>query len=1107
MKLLLFFIFAVSFQAFASEADAQNRKITLEFNNNNLKEVLSMIEDQSEFSFLYKDDQVSTDRDITSSFTGQKVNEILDDVLVDEDLEYHIKGKVILIASKEDMSSINSAPQQKKITGKVVDNSGDPIPGATVMVKGSTNGALTDIDGNYQLANIAKGATVVFSYIGLTTKEVVITNQTKIDITMEADNIGLDEIVVVGYGTTSRKEFTGSVSSLKLEDSPVANIPNMNALESLKGNITGLNIGASNTAGGQPSMLIRGQNSINGSNDPLVVLDGVIFLGTIGDINPNDIASYDILKDAVSSAAYGSRSANGVIAITTKKGKSRKPVVTFNATYGTQVWQNQPVMMEGEEWLSVANARSGYEEGTTNWLEIPELENYEAGKETVWLDQVVQLGTIQDYQLSVSGAGEGLNYYLSSSYNANSGVIIGDDFERISVMGKVNTDITSWLKIGVDGSFSMRDYSGFSASLTNAKKMSPYGNVYRDDEGNLEKYPITQSRINPLWGVDDGTRDNVSIAKSYRLNSYLVVKAPFLKGLSYRLNYLTDLKNSETGNFYYESYYVAEGDDIERYDPSTIVNFLSSANGSIATSETASYVVDNILNYKGKFGKHSVEATAVATRDYKNYEYISSSGSDFTANGNTSLGLSGLHKATVQKVNLSNSETSNIGYLARGNYSFDEKYFFTGSFRKDGASVFGVDNKWATFGAAGLAWRVTEEEFTSDLDFLSDLKLKASWGQNGNQGISAYTTLSKIANGNSSGLRYEFSDAEGVIEYGLYQSTLGNQELGWESTNAFNLGFESAWLNNRLFVDVDLYYSNTTDQIFNRSIPVMTGFKTITTSMGKVNNQGIDVTVKSVNIQNRDLNWSTSVTYWKNRNKLVELYGEDSDGDGVEDDDVSSSLFIGKSLGAIYGYVQDGIVQEDDTEYIELMGAVPGTPKYKDIDGVAGITADDRQILGYSSANFRLNMSNSVSYKGFDFYVMIAGVFGGDNRYLASNTSALLTGTSDGAGTNTISKPYWTSENPSDLYPSATFTGNDGRYKALQSRGFVRLQDISTSYTFNKKQWLKAASIKSLNVFFAAKNIATITNWDGGDPETAETYTSGTFPVMSSYSVGAKISF
>lgn len=1107
MKLTLFLLLAGLFQVSAS-VYSQSARFSFDVKNTRVEDVLRDIEDQSEFRFFYQREQVDVERRVTLNVENQTVDKVLNELFTGQGVVFDIRQDNLILIKPQGNTSESSgffSVQQQAVSGMVRDNSGQPLPGVTVLVKGTTRGTITDVNGEFSLTEVPADATLVFSFIGMQTQEIAVSGTQRIVVEMKEEVLGLDEVVVIGYGTVKRQDFTGSVSSLKMENSAVSLLPNMNALESLKGNISGLNIGASNSAGDEPSMLIRGQNSISGSNNPLIVLDGVIYLGSLSDINPNDIASYDILKDAVSAAAYGSRSANGVIAITTKRGSSPKPVITFNTSAGIQSWQDRPEMMKGEQWITVVNARNQYPEGTTNWMKTGELENLAAGKETNWLDEATQTGIVQDYQLAVSGAAKGLNYYMSTSYNKNKGVVIGDDFDRISILGKINTDITSWLKVGVDAGYSRRDYSGVAASIGSAQTMSPYGVNFRDEEGNLEKYPYTQSSIHPLWGVNDGTRDNMDIRQNFRLNAYASIDVPWIKGLNYRINFLTNLDKNRSGSFLYENYYVAEGEGLNRYEPSVLVGFLTRSNGNLDNNSTFSYVFDNIITYKNTFGKHAVEATLVATRDFLKYEDINSTGSDFAANGNTTLGMWGLHKSTVQKVLLNAREQANIGYLARASYSWNNKYYFTGSFRRDGASVFGAQNKWANFAAAGLAWKISNEDFMSSFEPLDDLKLKLSWGQNGNQGIGPYATLSQVANGASGGLRYQFSNKPGAIYYGLIQSTLGNYELGWESTEAINTGFESAWLNNRLFADLDIYFSSTTDQIFTRNIPVMTGFKTITTSMGQVNNTGVEFTLRSINVQKNDLTWTSTVTFWKNSNKLVKLYGEDNDGDGKEDDDIANSLFIGKSLGAIYGYKQDGIVQTDDTEYIALTGAAPGAPKYMDMDGVDGITADDRVILGYSKENFRLNMGNTLSYKDFELYALITGIFGGNDYYLQNNTQAYMTSGTGRFNDNMTYKPYWTPENKSNVYPSATFSG-DGRYRGLQSRGFVRFQDVTLSYNL-RQQWVREANISSFKVFIAAKNIATITNWEGGDPETGATYMSNTFPVMSTYSIGATISF
>ena len=340
----------------------------------------------------------------------------------------------------------------------------------------------------------------------------------------------------------------------------------------------------------------------------------------------------------------------------------------------------------------------------------------------------------------------------------------------------------------------------------------------------------------------------------------------------------------------------------------------------------------------------------------------------------------------------------------------------------------------------------------------------------------------------------------------MVPGTLGNADLGWEKTASWNGGFESAWLGNRIFLDVDMYYSQTTDQIFERNIPVMTGFTRMYSSMGQIDNKGIEVNLRTVNIDKQDFNWTTTMIFWMNRNKLVHLYGEDLDGDGKEDDDIANSRFIGKPLGAIYGYVQDGIVQETDTEYMQRYSVPAGVPKYKDIDNNGTINADDRKILGYSTHNFKLNMSNMLSYKNLDLYFMLTGTFGGGGFFLRDNATAYMTNGSGLFNSNSVYIPWWTPENKSNVYPSATFTGDGGRFLGLQSRAFVRLQDVTLSYTF-KEPWVKNLNISNLKAFLTAKNLFTVTKWEGDDPEVGSRVRASDNPVLTTYSLGLLISF
>jgi len=1012
-----------------------------------------------------------------------------------------------VIAALAILFSVELSAQQKGSVSCIVKDEAGGIPGAVVRVKGSENGTITDMDGKAVISGVNAPVVLVVSLLGYQTEEVSATPGTTVTVEMKEDSQFLDEIVVIGYGTAKRKDYTGSVSSVKLEDSPVALAVNSNALESIKGNVAGLDIGATNSAGGQPSMQIRGQKSISGSTTPLIVLDGLIFMGGINDINPADIASIDVLKDASSAAAYGSRSANGVIVITTKKGMSKKPVITFNASCAVSTWSNKPDMKQGQEYVDAIMAANGMSD--LNWMTPQEYYNYQNGLSTDWLAFSTRVGVKQDYQVGIAGAADRINYYLSTSWSDNKGIVKGDDFSRINLLAKINTDITKWLNIGIDASYTRQDYSGVEANMITAYYLSPYGTPYRYGTTELEKYPVTESDgfQNPLWRTDESVIQDTDKRDNFRLQATTLIKCPWVEGLTARFNFSLTSTTKKTSQFKNEGYYVAYGayDDASRYGTDALTNLLVSANGSRSNGVTTSLLFDAILNYSRTFGKHSVDGTLVATRDHSVYDVETFSGTNFLNNGNTTLGINGLSKATTYTISQDGAETANIGYLARAMYSYDERYSFTASYRRDGASVFGSNNKWGNFWSVGAAWTPSKEAFWSaDLkNILTDLKVKASYGVNGNQAIASFGTLTRVKNGANGAIRLEYDGSD--ISYGLEITSLGNDDLGWEATTAFNTGFESSWFKGRLDANVDFYYSQTKDQIFTRQIPVMTGFESIKSTMGQVDNYGLEASLRSINFNTGDFIWSSGLTFWINRNKLIHLYGQDLDGDGREDDDIANSLFIGKSLGAIYGYVQDGIVQVDDHDYIGVYGGIPGTPKYVDMNEDGVINSDDRVILGYSSPNFRMNLSNTFTYKEWELYFMIAGTFGGNNRYLRPNTAAFRLQTTGYTTANKIDIPWWTPENRSNIYPAPDYKV-DGRYLALQDRTFVRLQDITLSYSL-KRSLVEKMNISSLKFFISGKNLITLTKWVGDDPETGSSVMSATLPVSRSVTAGASFSF
>lgn len=969
------------------------------------------------------------------------------------------------------IASVTAMAQNVSISGKVADANGEPLIGVSILVQGTTTGTMTDIDGNFTL-DVPAGAIIEVSSIGFVTQAIPVGNQTTFNIVLEEDAELLEGTVVVGYGTVKRTNFTGSVASYSVGEGPISNSPKTNALEMLRGIAPGITMSQSGIAGAAPKIQVRGQKSISGGSDPLIVLDGVIFKGQINDIDPTTIESMSVMKDATSLASYGSQAANGVIMITSKKGVVGKPTINFRSSVAL-VEQNYDVnLRDGWEYIELINARRGLDPENTSWMSDLELANLEKAEQTDWVKHVSQLGVQQDYSLNVSGGTQGMNYLIGASYNDNTNFIRGNRFIRTTITGRVNTKITNWLSAGLN--FNWADTRDDGVRPSYSRYFSPWGEPYHED-GSPRKYIIganQETATNPLWSIDSGSVDSQLRGNATTLGGNIEVKVPWVKGLSYKITGNYSLRNTTRRSFYHEKYYIQATDT--EFNTATYDKYLSQASGSISENKNISWVLDNIITYDREFGKHYVNATLVYTRDASKAEGNTVEANGFTGLGNTTLGFYGLNNAETQKYdNISYTLHTDVGYLARANYSYDNKYHFNASFRRDGSSVFGMDQKWGNFPAVGAAWTISDEKFMKGAsNWLDYLKLKASWGINGNQSLSPYGTLSRVEMGIAGGHTGYFG---GQPIFGQALTTLGNPTLGWETTESWNFGFEADFFKRRLHWEVDAYTSKTTDQIFNRTIPVMgSGITRQSATMGQVNNWGIESVIRAGLIQKRDLRWDATLNFTMNRNKLVELYGDGQD-------DITNNLFIGESLGAIYGYVWDGVVNEDDKEYIEANGVTPGDIQNKDLDGDGKITPADRTILGFNKEAFRMSLSTNLSYKGWNLYVLFNGVFSGGRYGKATNNNAYMSYTEGMMYLNTIDHPFWTPENKSEIYPKPW--NAQGSLYAIHNYGFVRLQDLSLSYTFNGPKF-KKAGIQSLQLYVTGNNLFFIApDWKYSDPE------------------------
>lgn len=950
-----------------------------------------------------------------------------------------------------------------EVTGKVVDVMNEPMIGVSVLEKGTTNGIVTDLDGNFRLS-VNQGATLVFSYVGYLSQELKAKAGT-MNVTLQEDTKLLDEVVVIGYGTVKAKNFTGSVDMVKMSDSPIADLNLTSATDLLRGRLSGVIMGAeSGDVGTSSSILIRGQKSINStSEEPLIILNGVIFSGELNDIDPTTIENVSVLKDATSLAAYGSKAAQGVIMVTTKKGKEGKPQIHFSTSHQFSTPTYKPKYLSGADYIVYKNMKNGSTDLTSTSFMTPfELANYEKGKETDWYDLATRVGYTQNYNASISGAGDRFNYYVSVGHSDMKGMTQGNHFERNTMSMSTTSKIASWLELGANVNFTNTINDEVPVSLYSTL-MTPYGEPYLPD-GSLRKFIDGQdaAMTSPLWttGAERNNRRT-----NLNLGGFLSLDIPWVEGLNFRVNASYSRIDLNNKSFYHEDYFptnIAGDWDGVGYSGSYLS--LVEANGTLASTQTINWVMDYILSYSRAFGNHYVSASLVYTRDSSEAIAQSYTGKDFSNAGNTLKGWYGLGDAGAQTItNPTYTLHNDVGYLGRVMWSYKDTYHLNGSLRRDGSSVFGADHKWGYFPAFGAAWTISNESFMEPTkQWLNNLKMKLSWGKNGAQTLAPYGTLSTISLAQGGGIANYY---DGTIHWGQVISTLGNPELGWQTTTSWNAGFESDVLNRRLHFEMNFYKSKTVDQIFNRNIPVMgAGVTTQKATMGQVNNWGIEINASSVNIKNKDFTWTSDLIFTLNRNKLVELYGDGQD-------DLTNGYFIGKSLGAIYGYEVSRIDSET------------GTPLYIAADGTetANPTADDRKILGYQKENFRINFSNTFKYKNWQLYFMLSGIFGGGGYGLADNTFAYTT-YNTGHSYSAYDIPFWTPQNKSSEYPSPAFTNPGGYYHVYNNYGHVRLQDLSLSY--NITPLISKWGIKNAKVSLSGRNLFFIApGWKMSDPE------------------------
>ena len=954
--------------------------------------------------------------------------------------------------------AVQNVQQAGVVKGQVTDKNGDGVIGATVKVKDAATGTVTDYDGNFSL-NVQKSGTLVISYIGYLTKEVAFTPGQTLNISIEEDATALDEVVVVGYGVQKKSDVTGSVTSINKDR--LSKLPVTNVLQAVQGAAAGVTITqGSSIPGDAPTALVRGRNSINAGTGPYIVVDGIPISksgGSLNDINPNDIESMEILKDASATAIYGTNGANGVILITTKHGKDGKPTVSYNAYVGVEDFAKKLDYCNGAQITQRYKDYVAQNPGETMYNDYVknanEAEAQAAGKETDWLyDMISQTGIITDHNITVNGGAEKIKYFISGDYMSQKGVLKGFNYKRYSLRMNIDADVTDYLKIGTNSYIVSHNRDGGRVNFLMAEAMSPYGKVY-DENGNYEQYPMYSETLffNPMQYIDqdhERRQWNINLNAYAELNFGNIWKP--LDGLRYKFNFGYSYVPAR------ENYY----NGVEEFNN-------AGGYGYIWNAETQSRTVENILTYAKDIQKHHFDITLLYASSRKKYHSNSASGSKFI---NDELSWHNLGGGSTQTAGSYTDLYKTVSQMGRLNYSFDSRYLFTFTVRRDGSSVFGSDNKYGTFPSVALGWNIANEKFMEKTQsWLNNLKLRLSYGKAGNEAIGVYETLAKMSN--------NAITMDGATATALNPSSrMGNSSLGWETTKTFNIGIDFGFLNNRINGNIDFYTSKTTDLLLQRNLPKISGYSNVYMNMGETANKGLEITINSKNIVTKNFTWGTSLVWSWNKNEIKDLYGD-------KKDDLGNRWFIGEPISVIYDYVMEGIWQEDEIAAGKHLNQDPqaqaGDVKLADLDGDGKITPEgDKKIQGQTTPKWTAGLTNTFSYKGLTLSIFIQTAQG----HMRNNSLLAMAADEQGRRNSTTEVGYWTPENKSDEYRSLSKTSNRWGYGFPCKANYTRIKDITLSYTF-PEHILNAIRLSGLTAYISGRNLYTFTSWKGWDPE------------------------
>ena len=1056
MKLTVFILFLTLMQVSAS-VYSQATKFSFRAENKQVVEVLRQIEVTSDFRFFFLREQVDVERKVTVTAREATVEQILEELFKDQPVSYEFANEALIVLTHDanPLGSIkeymNENMQQRTVSGTVTDESGQPLPGVTVVIKGTTQGTVTNADGNYSLTNIPENATLLFSFVGMRTQEIVVGMQTSINVEMEIDAIGIEEVVAVGYGTMKKSDITGSLSSVTFSDFEEQAVTRLD--QALQGRATGVQVTQlSGEPGGSFKVRIRGANSISGDNDPLYVVDGIVVDG-ISWINPNDIASMEILKDASATAIYGSRGANGVVLVTTKNGKRGETKISVGSYQGvSQVYQRLDLMTPAE-WAE--NINYVYESEIYSESEITDL-RLSGGVD--WQDLIFNNALFSNYQMTMNGGTEAIDFYISGDYYTADGTVRDRDYTRYTLRAKMNADLSEKIRIGFNFTGSREETTGRVVQLSKALTWDPTTPIY-DENGDFNVWPLKgtygNTSANPLMQPEllknDGYSNKVTASGYFNFEP--------VKNLTLNIIGGTDFIGRESNSWIPEAW-----DGIGTAG----VSFRNTRR--FQNTNRLTYVID-------KNPKHRLQIDAIHEQSLYLLTGLSGDATDFFTE---STHYKNLSIAQIQKISNNYSKESLQSYLGRLNYSLLNRYLITASLRADGSSKFRKGHQWGIFPSGSVGWRVSEEGFMKNSSAVNNLKIRTSYGVTGSQAIGPLATREKPVI--STGINYPFSGAAATV--GLAPSNRqANPELTWEETAMWNGGLDLGLWDSKITFVADVYRKHTYNLLLNKSLPGFVGPTHVTENVGEVENKGIEFNLGFMPVRGEKLTITSNITFNRNLNKVLALVNDEPIEKGtsvVAGIPVNPTrIEVGKPISTFRGYVYEGVYQLGEEEEAAKFGKKPGDAKYKDVTPDGKLTVDDITTIGDGNPDFTFGWNTNIDWKGLSLNLLFTGSYGND---IYSFMRGMMMGL---AGSDPMLNDFlnhWTPENPSNI-PA----GSDGTQilssQFLEDGSHIALKNVGLSYTFHRNKVFNSIGMDALRLHGAIENAFFLTKYTGFDPE------------------------